>query len=159
MAITDHTHNKALTQLLNIISNFPVMYELLTSDLSTPETTPSLITRLFGNLKTADLSPQELLLGYPENHIISARVISVVTTSLNTLLLLQQKFNLTDMLLRQQKMVATETGSVVVDECSIIVNRVLVACLLLGGPTERHLPPLSLSLSPPSRRIPLAISH
>ena len=140
--ITDHAHNKIIIKLLNTISNYPVMCELLNSDLST---TPTLILRLFGNLITSGLSPQKSLLGYPENHIIGARVISMVTTSLDTLLLLQQKCNLTDLLLRQQRMVTMETDTVILDECSIIINRILVSCYLIGGPSERRLPPLSIT--------------
>ena len=90
----------------------------------------------------------------------------MVTTSLDTLILLEDKYKLLEMLLRQQRAVAMENGwvidynilrtviirtpmflrTVVLDESSVITNRTLVAGHLVGGPSETLLPPLSLSL-------------
>ena len=94
------THTQLLTALLNVITNFPVMYELLNSDLSTSETTPT--SRLLDHMM---LSPR-----YPESQLISSRVVSMVMTSLDTLILLQDKYDLTERLLGQQRAVAMDNG-------------------------------------------------
>jgi hypothetical protein len=147
---TDHTLHKSLISLLNVISNFPVMYQLLNSEPSTSKTTPTMLTRLLSHLVLSDPSEpgdkQESLIGHLENHLVGLRVVSMVTTSLDTLLLLQDKFNLMEVLLGQQRAVAMENGSVAVDDCSMIRNRLLVAGHQLGGPSERLLPPVSLTL-------------
>ena len=73
-----------------------------------------MLTRLLSHLVLSDPSEpgdkQESLIGHLENHLVGLRVVSMVTTSLDTLLLLQDKFNLMEVLLGQQRAVAMENG-------------------------------------------------
>ena len=94
---------QALSRLLNIISHFPVMHQLLNSDLCTSETTPTLISWLIGN--DTRTSPQRSSL---EHQLM--RVISMVTTSLDTLILLEDKYSLLQTLLQQQKALSVDNG-------------------------------------------------
>ena len=102
---------QSLISLLNVISNFPVMYELLNSELSASKTTPTTLAGLLDHLMLTDSADKRTsLLGYHENHLVGLRVVSVVTTCLDNLLLMQDKFNLTEVLLGQQRAVAMENG-------------------------------------------------
>ena len=87
------------------------MYKLLNSEPSTVKTTPLLLARMLDHLVlTGPFEQHGCLPGYLENHLVGLRVVSVVTTSLDSLLLLQDKFSLQEVLLRQQRAVTTENG-------------------------------------------------
>ena len=89
------------------------MYELLTSELSASKTTPTTLAGLLDHLVLNDSADKEAsLIGYLENRLVGLRIVSVVTTCLDNLLLLQDKFNLTEVLLGQQRAVAMENGCV-----------------------------------------------
>ena len=86
------------------------MYELLNSDLSTLETTPTLVSWLLQSNSHASLPQRSSL----EEQLIISRVISIVTTSLDTLILLEDKYNLLETLLQQQRAASMENGWVIV---------------------------------------------
>ena len=82
------------------------MYELLNSDLSTSDTTPTLILWLLGNESGTSSTQRSSL----EDQLIRLKVISIVTTSLDTLVLLEDKYSLLETLLYQHKNLALENG-------------------------------------------------
>ena len=102
---------QSLIGLLSVLSNFPLFYQLLSSEVSSSETTPTSLDQLLDRLVLIDSAhKQRALLGYPESHLVGLRVVSVVTTSLDSLLLLQQKYGFLDTLLALQREGSMETG-------------------------------------------------
>ena len=97
--------SQILSPLLHLISSFPLLHELLNSELSTSNTASTLISWLLGNQKESSL-PQTSSL----DQLVRARIISIATSSLDSLLLLQDRYNILDVLLRQQAAAAMENG-------------------------------------------------
>ena len=98
---------QSLVRLLSVISSFPVLFELLnvtTPQEATPTATPTTLFQLLDRLVLVDSAPkQHALLGYEESHLVGVRIVSVVTTCLDSLLLLQERTGFLDALISLQR--------------------------------------------------------
>ncbi|XP_064387617.1 protein broad-minded-like isoform X2 [Halichondria panicea] len=149
----DRASHKAIINLLNVLSSYPALYEVLqkpsTQPSTSPSNSPSTVFDLLDTLVMVDSEEKKKrLLNYQEAHLFGLRIVSTLVTCLDSLLYLENQYHLTEALFSLQKDGRLENGSsdidsdlIVVDECSIERNRLLVACHFVGGPTERALPP------------------
>eukprot|EP00069_Balaena_mysticetus_P013496 bmy_08120T0 len=88
------------------------------------------------------------LFSYEQSHIFGLRLLSVVCCDLDTLLLLEAQYQVSEMLLNAQEENTLETSDshrdFIIDSLSVERNHVLVRINLIGGPMERILPPRML---------------
>ncbi|KFM14108.1 Protein broad-minded, partial [Aptenodytes forsteri] len=84
------------------------------------------------------------LFRYEQSHIFGLRLLNVLCCELNTLLLLETQYKVSQVLLTAQQENVTETsegpGDFIIDGLSVERNHVLVRINLIGGPLERILP-------------------
>ncbi|XP_075270262.1 protein broad-minded isoform X2 [Opisthocomus hoazin] len=84
------------------------------------------------------------LFSYEQSHIFGLRLLNVLCCELNTLLLLETQYKVSQVLLSAQEENVTETsegpGDFIIDGVSVERNHVLVRINLIGGPQERILP-------------------
>jgi hypothetical protein len=153
--------HKALVNLLNVLSSFSALYEVvhqpplsqsvlpspcsLAHDVmgSTVDTRnwPSTIFDLIDRLVLVDSEPKrQSLWQFEQSHLFGLRFMSVLTTCLDLFLFLESRYNVVDALLSLQQQDTTDSGVIIIDMCSVERNRILVAMHLTGGPSERILP-------------------
>ncbi|XP_036901737.1 protein broad-minded [Sturnira hondurensis] len=88
------------------------------------------------------------LFNYEQSHIFGLRLLSVICCSLDTLLLLEAQYQVSEILLCAQEESILETSeghrNFIIDGLSVERNHVLVRINLIGGPVERILPPRML---------------
>ncbi|XP_037376213.1 protein broad-minded isoform X2 [Talpa occidentalis] len=91
------------------------------------------------------------LFNYEQSHIFGLRLLSVICCDLDTLLLLEAQYQVSEMLLNAQEENVLETSeshrNFIIDGLSVERNHVLVRINLIGGPMERILPPRMLQKS------------
>ncbi|RMC13057.1 hypothetical protein DUI87_10587 [Hirundo rustica rustica] len=84
------------------------------------------------------------LFNYEQSHIFGLRLLNVLCCELNTLLLLETQYKVSQVLLTAQEENVTETsegpGVFIIDGLSVERNHVLVRINMIGGPQERILP-------------------
>ncbi|XP_076469965.1 protein broad-minded-like isoform X2 [Babylonia areolata] len=143
---------KHFTRLVNVLSAFPAVYEVLkgralpTKDHYTFRDIPDTIPGLLDRLVIMD-SPEKIhsLFNFEQSHCLGLKLLSVMVSCLDTYLLLQSQYKFEKVLLTAQSQNKTEgRDEVIVDVLSVERNYILVKCHLLGGPSERIMPPRSL---------------
>lgn len=84
------------------------------------------------------------LFNYEQSHTFGLRLLSVMCCNLDSLLLLESQYNISDMLLQCQKDNITDPssgeGDFIIDGLSVERNHILVRMSVIGGPSERRLP-------------------
>nr|XP_020471046.1 protein broad-minded isoform X2 [Monopterus albus] len=88
------------------------------------------------------------LFHYEQSHTFGLRLLSVLCTNLDSFLLLESQYSICSMLLQCQRENVTEPdtsqGEFIIDSLSVERNHVLVRVSVVGGPSERMLPPRAL---------------
>uniref|UniRef100_A0A8C9Y681 Protein broad-minded n=1 Tax=Sander lucioperca TaxID=283035 RepID=A0A8C9Y681_SANLU len=82
------------------------------------------------------------LFHYEQSHTFGLRLLSVLCCNLDSFLLLESQYNICSMLLQSQRENVTE--EFIIDNLSVERNHVLVRVSVVGGPSERKLPPRAL---------------
>lgn len=154
---------KFFTTLVNLLSSFPSVVELLgTSDANQCETEeydksvavtcenafkiPQNFREFLQNLIFVESSERmRLLFRFERSHLFGLRVLSSMVSCLDTFLLMQSKFHFQETMLRLQESQTLDTGSYIIDNCSVERNQILVRTYSIGGPTERIIPPRNLT--------------
>ncbi|KAL8584561.1 hypothetical protein ACOMHN_016880 [Nucella lapillus] len=152
--IIDRRSLKHFTRLVNVLSAFPAVYEVLkgralpTKDQYTFRDIPDTIPGLLDRLVIMD-SPEKIhsLFNYEQSHCLGLKLLSVMVSCLDTYLLLQSQYKFEKVLLAAQALNRAEgRDEVIVDMLSVERNYILLKCHLLGGPSERIMPPRSLNM-------------
>jgi hypothetical protein len=134
---SDRIMYKAVINILNIMSSFTSLLTAVTYE-TPPKTTPSEISTIIQLLKHL-LSQHELL--DEEGHLCGLRIISVLITNFNSLLLLNRHLDLTNELITLQNSCCLDNNHYLIDSASIERNRILISINTIGGPSECILPP------------------
>ena len=152
---------KCFTSLVSLLSAFPSVLELLSmtpleqsqqemEDASTslPVTSenafqiPETFEEFLRNLVFVESSERmRLLFCFERSHFFGLRVISSMISCLDTLLLMQSRFNFQEILLGLQESQKLDDGDYIIDNCGVERNQILVRTYSIGGPTERIIPP------------------
>ncbi|KAL3858589.1 hypothetical protein ACJMK2_008861, partial [Sinanodonta woodiana] len=142
--------HKHLIRLLNVLSAFPAVYEVLatrplpTKDSYTFREMPDTIAGFLDRLVLLN-SPAKVhsLFNVEQSHAFGLRVLSVMISCLDTHLLLQAQYKFQECLLSDQadNLHHTDSNEIIVDCLSVERNNILVRSYQLGGPSERTLPP------------------
>ncbi|XP_053918239.1 protein broad-minded isoform X3 [Cuculus canorus] len=146
----DRSCQKSFLFLINVLS-YPAVFELLNkrdipnktmySLREVPTDIIDIIDRLIILNSEAKIHS---LFSYEQSHIFGLRLLNVLCCELNTLLLLETQYKVSQVLLTAQEENVTETsegpGNFIIDGLSVERNHVLVRINLIGGPQERILP-------------------
>ncbi|XP_016009348.2 protein broad-minded isoform X2 [Rousettus aegyptiacus] len=147
----DRSCQKSFLALVNLLS-YPAVYELVgNQDLpnkteyslrEVPMAVINIIDRLIILNSEAKIHS---LFNYEQSHIFGLRLLSVICCDLDTLLLLEAQYQVSEILLNAQEENIIETSenhrNFIIDGLSVERNHVLVRMNLIGGPVERILPP------------------
>ena len=156
---------KFFTTLVNLLSSFPSVLELLNippvepsqqetgeSPVALPVTSenafpiPETFEEFLNNLVFVESSERmRLLFCFERSHFFGLRVLSSMVSCLDTLLLIQSKFHFQETLLELQQSQSIDDGEYIIDNCSVERNQILVRTYSIGGPTERIIPQRSLA--------------
>ncbi|XP_065537052.1 protein broad-minded isoform X1 [Lathamus discolor] len=146
----DQSCQKSVLSLINLLT-YPAVFELLSkqdipnkpvySFREVPTDIIDIIDRLIILNSEAKIHS---LFSYEQSHIFGLRLLNVLCCELNTLLLLESQYKVSQVLLTAQEENVIETsegpGDFIVDGLSVERNHVLVRINLIGGPQERILP-------------------
>ncbi|XP_045699747.1 protein broad-minded [Phyllostomus hastatus] len=150
----DQSCQKSFLALVNFLS-YPAVYELVgNQDLPNKaeyslREVPTCIIDIIDRLIILNSEAKiRSLFNYEQSHIFGLRLLSVICCSLDTLLLLEAQYQVSEILLRAQEESILETSEghrdFIIDGLSVERNHVLVRMNLIGGPVERILPPRML---------------
>ncbi|XP_044866040.1 protein broad-minded isoform X2 [Mauremys mutica] len=146
----DRSCQKSFLALVNLLS-YPAIYELI-GDQEIPNKpeyslreVPTNVTDVIDRLIILNSDAKiHSLFNYEQSHIFGLRLLSVLCCDLDTLLLLESQYKLSQVLLNAQKENIIETsegpGNFIIDGLSVERNHILVRINLTGGPAERILP-------------------
>uniref|UniRef100_A0A8D0KW78 Protein broad-minded n=1 Tax=Strix occidentalis caurina TaxID=311401 RepID=A0A8D0KW78_STROC len=146
----DQSCQKSFLSLINLLT-YPAVFELLRKQdipnkpmyslREVPTDIIDIIDRLIILNSEAKIHS---LFSYEQSHIFGLRLLNVLCCELNTLLLLETQYKVSQVLLTAQEENVTETseghGDFIIDGLSVERNHVLVRITLIGGPQERILP-------------------
>jgi len=145
----DKVAKKPFRNIVNLLSSFRSLYEVTGSQdipfqkqeylhRHGPTTVIDLLDRLTFIDTTAKI---QSLFNYEYSHVFGLRLLSVLTSCLDTAVLLQHKFKFQEMLLQSQAQnINPGNGRIVLDMLTLERNYILVKTFLVGGPSERNLP-------------------
>lgn len=148
----DRSSQKHFIRLVNILSAFPAVYELLRGEaLPAREVyglrdVPETITALLDRIIIVD-SPAKIhsLFNYEQSCTFGLRVLSAMVSCLDTYLLLQSQYKFQEFLQKEQDANKLEDSDLIIhDALSLERNYILVKTFMIGGPTERTLPSRTL---------------
>ncbi|XP_068433515.1 protein broad-minded isoform X2 [Clinocottus analis] len=151
----DRSCLKSFLSFVNLLSSSQSVWELLGGQplankseytlREMPTSVPDLIDRLIAVNSDAKIHS---LFHYEQSHTFGLRLLSVVCCNLDSFLLLESQYNICSLLLKSQRENVTELdsddGELIIDNLSVERNHVLVRVSLVGGPSERKLPPRAL---------------
>ncbi|XP_007897852.2 LOW QUALITY PROTEIN: protein broad-minded [Callorhinchus milii] len=151
----DRSCQKSFLALVNLLSSFHAVYELIGNQPLPNKATYSLrevpgsILDLIDRLVILNSNAKiHSLFNYEQSHVFGLRLLSVMCSNLDTLILLESQYNVSEILLNAQKENVRETSEnpvdFIIDSLSVEMNHILVRMNLVGGPTERILPSRAL---------------
>uniref|UniRef100_A0A4W6EPP2 Protein broad-minded n=1 Tax=Lates calcarifer TaxID=8187 RepID=A0A4W6EPP2_LATCA len=145
----DRSCLKSFLSLVNLLFSSQSVWELLGRQplankseytlREMPTSIPDLIDRLIAVNSDAKINS---VFHYEQSHTFGLRLLSVLCCSLDSFLLLESQYNICSMLLQSQRENVTE--EFIIDSLSVERNHVLVRVSVVGGPSERRLPPRAL---------------
>ncbi|XP_053139677.1 protein broad-minded isoform X2 [Hemicordylus capensis] len=165
----DRSCQKSFLALINLLS-YPAVYELIGDQeipnkpeyslREVPTDTIDIIDRLV--IVNTDAKIHSLF-NYEQSHIFGLRLLNVLCCDLDTLLLLESQYKISKVLLDAQKENTLDTSGssreFIIDGLSVERNHILVRINLVGGPTERILPPRILHKGDDPYPWPMFSSH
>ncbi|XP_058470167.1 protein broad-minded [Solea solea] len=151
----DRSCHKSFLSLVNLLSSSRSVWELLGQQplankseytlREMPTSVPDLIDRLISVDSDAKIHS---LFHYEQSHTFGLRLLSVLCCNLDSFLLLESQYNICSTLLRSQRENVAEPDAddrtFIIDSLSVERNHVLVRVSVVGGPSERRLPPRAL---------------
>ncbi|XP_034846349.1 protein broad-minded isoform X2 [Mirounga leonina] len=147
----DRSCQKSFLALVNLLP-YPAVYELVgNQDLPNKaeyslREVPTCVIDIIDRLTILNSEAKiRSLFNYEQSHIFGLRLLSVVCCDLDTLLLLEAQYQVSETLLNAQEENILETSEshrdFIIDGLSVERNHVLVRINFIGGPMERILPP------------------
>ncbi|KAI8922174.1 broad-minded protein-domain-containing protein [Powellomyces hirtus] len=138
--LDDHLAKKLVGNLLKVLASFPGLVAIIEAEQSTSgRNTLDFLMRsilLNANANTGhEPSPGR----YDESQLIALKILMLATSSLDSYVLLQERYKFRDSLLSTQASYAE-----IIDETSLLRKFIYVATHTMGGPGERRLPPTNL---------------
>lgn len=147
----DRSCQKSFLALVNLLSSFPAVCELIgkqdlpnRTEYSLREVPTGIIDLIDRLIILNSEAKIHSLFNFEQSHIFGLRLLSVLCCNLDTLLLLEAQYKVSEILMIAQKENVIEypvgPGEFIIDGLSVERNHVLVRMNLIGGPSERILP-------------------
>uniref|UniRef100_A0A6Q2XXI1 Protein broad-minded n=1 Tax=Esox lucius TaxID=8010 RepID=A0A6Q2XXI1_ESOLU len=163
----DRSCLKSFLSLVNLLSSPYAVWELLGQQplpnkaeynlREIPASITDLIDRLIA--VNSDVKMHSLF-NYEQSHTFGLRLLCVMCCNLDSLLLLESQYKVSDMLLQSQKDNNLDPSSdFIIDGLSVERNHILVRMSVIGGPSERRLPPRALQKGPDPYPWPMFSSY
>ncbi|XP_010881310.2 protein broad-minded [Esox lucius] len=166
----DRSCLKSFLSLVNLLSSPYAVWELLGQQplpnkaeynlREIPASITDLIDRLIA--VNSDVKMHSLF-NYEQSHTFGLRLLCVMCCNLDSLLLLESQYKVSDMLLQSQKDnnldPSSGKGDFIIDGLSVERNHILVRMSVIGGPSERRLPPRALQKGPDPYPWPMFSSY
>ena len=166
--LTHRVSKKLFISMVKLLSNFDAVYELFgklqppsddDDDYDDSETPPPSDDENIETIKEIgdfndfvmkliliDSYDKQSLLSHPgQTHFFALNVLACAITCLDSMLYLESKFHFQQTLFNLQNMCKLEQTTFIIDQCSIKRNQILVMAYLLGGASERFIPPDNLT--------------
>ncbi|XP_035280107.1 protein broad-minded isoform X1 [Anguilla anguilla] len=151
----DRSCQKSFLALVNLLSSSHAVWELLGRQTLPNKAQyplremPTSITDLMDRLVIINSDAKiHSLFNYEQSHTFGLRLLSVTCCNLDSLLLLESQYKISEILLQSQRDniadPAAGEGDFIIDGLSVERNHVLVRVSTVGGPSERRLPPRGL---------------
>jgi len=148
----DKVAKKPFMNIVNLLSSFWSVFEVIGSQNMPVQKQeyshrhgPTTVIDLLDRLTFINTSAKiQSLFNYEYSHVFGLRLLSVLTSCLDTALLLQNKFRFQETLLQSQANNIHAGNGIILDMLSLERNYILVKTFLVGGPSERNLPPRTL---------------
>ncbi|XP_078471595.1 protein broad-minded [Lampetra planeri] len=147
----DRSCHKFFLGLVNLLSSYYAVRELLggkmlpnKEDYSLREIPTSIVDIVDRLILVNSKAKIHSLFNYEQSHTFGLRLLSVLCCGLDTLLLLESQYHVSQALLACQVENALDSGEFIIDGLSLERNHVLVQMYTVGGPSERLLPPHTL---------------
>uniref|UniRef100_A0A1X7VFX6 Uncharacterized protein n=2 Tax=Amphimedon queenslandica TaxID=400682 RepID=A0A1X7VFX6_AMPQE len=146
----DRVMYKSIINILNVISSYPAFHKSLLSK-APPKTASTDVVTVSGLLEALVFKyggteePMTAVRNNNDAHLCGLRIISILTTSLDSFVLLDTQFSLRETIASFQHACRLENNEYIIDACSVERNRLLVSSSCIGGPKERLLPPHTLT--------------
>ncbi|XP_069742980.1 protein broad-minded isoform X2 [Narcine bancroftii] len=148
----DRSCQKSFLALVNLLSSFQAVYELI-GNLPLPNKTayslcevPSSVVDIIDRLIIINSNAKiHSLFNYEHSHMVGLRLLSILCCNLDVLLLLEFQYSVSEILLNAQKENMREDLEnprvFIIDGLSVERNHILLRLNLVGGASERFLPP------------------
>ncbi|XP_032877077.1 protein broad-minded isoform X1 [Amblyraja radiata] len=148
----DRSCQKSFLALVNLLSSYQAVYELI-GNLPLPNKAvyslrevPSSVVDVIDRLIIINSNAKiHSLFNYEHSHMFGLRLLSVLCCNLDILLLLESQYSVTEIFLNAQKENVREDtknlGDFIIDGLSVERNHILIRMELVGGASERVLPP------------------
>ncbi|KAK2153058.1 hypothetical protein LSH36_309g01038 [Paralvinella palmiformis] len=148
----DKAAKKIFLSLANVLSSYVAVNEILggvplpTKDTYTLREIPDSFAGVIDRIVLVDTEAKaHSLFNFEQSHVFGLRLMSLMSSCLDTMLLLQTQYKFQEVLLNAQKENTREDSSeIVIDMLSLERNYLLVKTYQTGGPSERILPPRTL---------------
>ncbi|XP_066563701.1 protein broad-minded [Amia ocellicauda] len=151
----DRSCQKTFLALVNLLSSYHAVYELLGKqgipnkpEYPLREMPTSIIDILDRIIIINSDAKIHSLFNFEQSHTFGLRLLCVMCCNLDTLLLLESQYRVSEILLQSQKDNVSDAsvgqGKFIIDGLSVERNHILVRMNLIGGPSERFLPPRAL---------------
>ncbi|KAJ8326199.1 hypothetical protein QVD99_002342 [Batrachochytrium dendrobatidis] len=152
LEIDDHSAIKTVSNVLKVFTSFTALSTCLCIE-SDNSVVPNTFTYLIRKLVLLDTDvDNDWLVSYEDSHQIGLRILRLVTSSLDSLILLESTFKYIDFFwkLQDDSFICTVDGkdasTFVIDENSLLRNYILSMSLSVGGAGERHPPPTMIPI-------------
>ncbi|KAI9340897.1 broad-minded protein-domain-containing protein [Obelidium mucronatum] len=152
--IDDYHSRKMVSSMLKSLSSFSGLSAILEFEEGQPTQGNNSFIHVMHKLLLTDRPiTNDPLVTFDESKQIGLRMLSLVTASLDSCILLQSRFRFQESLLKQQEEALVENQEdhdtneeFVIDENSMMRNKILATTYIIGGPRERLLPQIDAQL-------------
>uniref|UniRef100_A0A8C1MB48 Protein broad-minded n=1 Tax=Cyprinus carpio TaxID=7962 RepID=A0A8C1MB48_CYPCA len=145
----DRSCLKSFLSLVNLLSSPHAMWELLghralpnKNEYNLREMATSVLDLMDRLIIINSDAKIHSLFNYEQSHTFGLRLLGVLCCNLDSFLLLESQYNVSELLLQGQRDNVTE--EFIIDGLSVERNHILVRIGTVGGPSERRLPPRAL---------------
>ena len=139
--LSDRTSNELYNSIVMLFSSFPAVKQLLLDE--EPNDNPNHTEmKSFHDFLSCSvfLETQPLLSHFEQTHFFGLNIIAAIVSCLDSMIFIEVNFSLCKVLLNLQEQCKYDDGFII-DQCSLKRNEILVRLLLLGGESERLIPP------------------
>ncbi|XP_028653624.1 protein broad-minded [Erpetoichthys calabaricus] len=151
----DRSCQKSFLALVNLLSSYHAVYELIGKqplpnkpEYPLREMPTSIIDVIDRLIVMNSEAKMHSLFNFEQSHTLGLRLLNILCCNLDTLLLLESLYSISEIMLNAQKENVAESsekeGLFIIDGLSVERNHILVRINVVGGSSERFLPPRTL---------------